>query len=66
MADGLSSTGLGSRRAGGTWLAVRTLMAMRPWWRSFTRNLAGGYRPERYYMRGPGPKSLERDSRTVG
>jgi hypothetical protein len=41
-------------------------MAMSAWWRSFTHNLAGGYRPERYYMRGPGPKSLERNSRPAG
>jgi len=66
MADGLSSTGLGSRRAGGSRLTERTLTTMRAWWRSLARNLAGGYRPERYYMRGPGPKSLERDSPTVG
>jgi hypothetical protein len=41
-------------------------MAMRAWWRSSTRSLGDGYQPERYYMRGPGPKSLERNSRIVG
>ena len=66
MAGGLPSRGLGSQQAGGSRRTERTLMAMRTWWRSFTRNLAGGYRPERYYMRGPGPKSLERNSRIAG
>ena len=31
-----------------------------PWlsafWREMTRDHVGPYRPERYYMRGPGPK----------
>jgi hypothetical protein len=35
-------------------------------WRRLTRDFAGGYRPERHYMRGPGPKSLERNSRLAG
>jgi len=26
----------------------------------------GGYRPERHYMRGPGPKSLSRHSSSAG
>jgi hypothetical protein len=25
-------------------------------WRTFTKDFAGPYRPERHYMRGPGPK----------
>ena len=25
-------------------------------WRDFVRDLFDGYRPERHYMRGPGPK----------
>jgi hypothetical protein len=25
-------------------------------WRTVTTDLFGGYRPERHYMRGPGPK----------
>jgi len=65
MMDGPPSRGLGPRQAGRSRWAERTLMAIEAWWRSFTRNLAGGYRPERYYMRGPGPKSLERNSRTA-
>jgi hypothetical protein len=28
-------------------------------WRKVTRNLGGGYQPERHYMRGPGPKWRE-------
>jgi len=27
---------------------------------------SGGYRPELHYMRGPGPKSLSRQSSSVG
>jgi hypothetical protein len=65
MPDGLSSTELGSPQARRSRWPERTLKTMRTWWRSFTRNFAGGYRPERYYMRGPGPKSLERDSWTA-
>ena len=26
-------------------------------WRSLVKDLFGAYRPERHYMRGPGPKS---------
>jgi hypothetical protein len=33
-------------------------------WRKLTRNLGAGYRPERHYMRGPGPKSHEHNSRS--
>jgi hypothetical protein len=29
-------------------------------WRSLTRELFDSYRPERHYMRGPGPKCRER------
>jgi hypothetical protein len=35
-------------------------------WRRLIRDFAGAYRPERHYMRGPGPKSLERNSRPAG
>jgi hypothetical protein len=37
-------------------------------WRKLTRKLAqktgAGYRPERHYMRGPGPKWHERNTRS--
>lgn len=32
-------------------------------WRRLTQNLGAGYRPELHYMRGPGPKWHERNSR---
>jgi hypothetical protein len=32
-------------------------------WRKLTRHLGSGYRPERHYMRGPGPKWHEHNSR---
>ena len=31
-------------------------------WRKLTTRLGNGYRPERHYMRGPGPKWHERNS----
>jgi hypothetical protein len=33
---------------------------LRDLWRELTRELRDGYRPERHYMRGPGPKCRER------
>jgi hypothetical protein len=66
MADGLPVGELGLQRAVGSRWTERALAAMGAWWRRFACNLAGGYRPERHYMRGPGPKSLERNSRTAG
>jgi hypothetical protein len=62
MAEGMLSEELGSQRCDGRW-GARALMLIGALWHKFTRDLAGGYRPERHYMRGPGPKSLERDSR---
>jgi hypothetical protein len=32
-------------------------------WRKLKRNYDSAYQPERHYMRGPGPKCRERDSR---
>ena len=29
-------------------------------WRDILRNVAGSYRPERHYMRGPGPACARR------
>jgi hypothetical protein len=66
MADGLPRRGMGAQRAVGSRRMQRALAAMDAWWRRVARNLAGGYRPERHYMRGPGPKSLERNSRAAG
>jgi len=65
MAGDLPSTGSGSQQADMSRRRERMLMAMRAWWRRLARGLAGGYRPERHYMRGPGPKALERNSRTA-
>ena len=33
------------------------------WWRRFLRDLIKPYRPERHYMRGPGPKWREKHGR---
>jgi hypothetical protein len=40
----------------------RGLMLTVALWRKLTRNLYAGYRPERHYMRGPGPKWHARNS----
>ena len=33
------------------------------WWRGFVKDLFRPYRPERHYMRGPGPKWREKHGR---
>ena len=33
-------------------------------WRTVTTDLFGGYRPERHYMRGPGPKWRAKHARS--
>jgi hypothetical protein len=35
---------------------TRGLALVAAFWRKLTRNLGASYRPERHYMRGPGPK----------
>lgn len=40
--------------------------AVRLWERCRASLPSGGYRPELHYMRGPGPKSLNRHSSSVG
>ena len=65
MADGLPPRGAGPQRPARGWWSERALMAIGAWWRRFTRDLANRYRPERHYMRGPGPKSFERNSRSA-
>ncbi len=49
------------RRSGGA--VSRCLLRIAAWWRYMTRDLFGSYRPERHYMRGPGPKWREHNSR---
>ncbi len=41
---------------------TRCLTAVGVVWRRMATNLFVGYRPERHYMRGPGPKWHERNS----
>jgi len=36
---------------------------LRRWWRTLVKNLTDPYRPERHYMRGPGPKWREKHRR---
>jgi hypothetical protein len=43
---------------------TRGLLLMAVLWRKLTRRLSTGYRPERHYMRGRGPKWHERNSRS--
>jgi hypothetical protein len=42
--------------------ATRCLAAVGAAWRRMATSLFVGYRPERHYMRGPGPKWHERNS----
>ncbi|MGY3452914.1 hypothetical protein [Bradyrhizobium sp. USDA 4353] len=37
-------------------VGTRRLAALRDRWKSFFALVSDPYRPERYYMRGPGPK----------
>jgi hypothetical protein len=41
----------------------RVLRELRRWWRTLTTYLTDPYRPERHYMRGPGPKWREKHRR---
>ncbi len=41
----------------------RVLGLARECWRDLTRDWLGSYRPERHYMRGPGPKWRETHAR---
>lgn len=40
--------------------------AVRAFWRELTREFRDPYRPERHYMRGPGPKWSERHAGSAG
>jgi hypothetical protein len=48
------------KREGG--LIARGLAMVAAFWRRMTRDLGTDYRPERHYMRGPGPKWHQRNS----
>jgi hypothetical protein len=49
-----------SRQAADAVFATAGLAAMAEIWRSWSKELFGAYRPERHYMRGPGPKWHEK------
>jgi hypothetical protein len=55
-----------AREAAVTWRPPRALKLIAALWRRLTRDLVDRYRPERHYMRGPGPKSLARNSQAAG
>ena len=56
LQEGFTPRGLRGLR--GTRLVIGARALLVELW----RRLAGGYRPERHYMRGPGPKWHERNS----
>jgi hypothetical protein len=62
MAESVLSAGLTARPLRGGRSAARTLQLIGAAWRKLARRLGAGYRPERHYMRGSGPKSRERKS----
>ena len=39
--------------------------AVTKWWQDLSRNLFDAYRPERHYMRGPGPKWHAKHNRPI-
>ena len=43
-------------------LVARALLPFLILWRTLVARFGNGYRPERHYMRGPGPKWHERNS----
>jgi hypothetical protein len=45
-----------SRQAADAVFATASLAAMAEIWLTWKKELFGAYRPERHYMRGPGPK----------
>jgi hypothetical protein len=49
-----------SRQAADAVFATVGLAVMAEIWRSWNKELFGAYRPERNYMRGPGPKWHEK------
>lgn len=49
-----------SRQAADAVFAAVGLAVMAEIWRSWSKELFGAYRPERHYMRGPGPKWHEK------
>jgi hypothetical protein len=63
MAQIVLSAKFAQRPVHGTRSTASGLVLIAVLWRKLTRNLAAGYRPERHYMRGPGPKWHERNSR---
>jgi hypothetical protein len=63
MAERFPSAKFTPHQVCGTRSMARGLLAIAALWRKLTRNLGVGYRPEHHYMRGPGPKWHERNSR---
>ena len=51
-----------SRLVGDSVVKSAGLMEVAQTWRTLTHDLADPYRPELYYMRGPGPKWREKHS----
>jgi hypothetical protein len=64
MAESVPSAKFTPRPVRGTRSMARGLLRIAALWRKLARNLGAGYRPERHYMRGPGPKWHERKSRS--
>jgi hypothetical protein len=63
MVESVHSAEIAPRRGRVTGLVSRCLLRIAAWWRYMTHELHASYRPERHYMRGPGPKWHEHNSR---
>jgi hypothetical protein len=66
MMQYVASQGVTVRAVRAFRFADRTTFALTSLWRRLTRLLGTGYRPERHYMRGPGPKWRARNSQRFG
>ena len=65
MAESVPPKQLAPRPLRGTGPMARGHRLILALWHRLTRKLSAGYRPERHYMRGPGPKWHERNSRSL-
>ena len=62
MVKHVRSENLPERASAGPRLVIRGRLLFARLWRNLTARLGNSYRPERHYMRGPGPKWHERNS----
>ena len=62
MDESLPSAQFTPRPVAGARTTARGLLLITVLWRKLTQKIRASYRPERHYMRGPGPKWHERNT----